>query len=232
MLNKTWSEIKDKLEQEHDLIAEKFITTDELLAYTNEAIDFVESEIHTLYEDYFLTDYAPTLVAGQAEYDLPDDIYAGKIRAILYDERAGDFAATGDIYKIKPMKRLEDILDLNDQDEYRYIIKNDGTDGVKIKFYPPIRSEDAGSDKVTIFYLRNANRLVELTDECDIPEFIDVVVQYVKHKIYEKEGHPNTMMALQLFEVKRKQMVDTLSNRTVDEENKMPIDLDIYNDMN
>ena len=75
----TWAELKDKVQRDLDLEGEVFINETELLGYANEAIDEVERQVHTLYEDYFLTKAVISLVDGTEEYALPTDIYAFKI---------------------------------------------------------------------------------------------------------------------------------------------------------
>ncbi len=94
----TLAEITAKIKRDLDLEAETFVRPVELTDYINEAIDEAEAEIHTLYEDYFLTTAPITLVPNQEEYDLPTDIYAHKIRRMIFNN-------TSSIYKIR---RIQD----------------------------------------------------------------------------------------------------------------------------
>lgn len=223
----TYTEIKDLIETELDLKDETFITVGELLKYTNLGIDAAEAEIHTLYEDYFLANASFTLVGGTNKYDLPSDIYANKIRGVIYDDGS-------DTYAMKRIRRFQDIPVINDDttSEYSYLLTNDSTDGVQINFFPNIRAEDAGSGRVTLWYIRNATELVADDDECDIPEFIDFVLQFVRVKVYEKEGHPSTGNAQTKLEYYRKQMIDTLSQMVDDGDTSLEADTSFYKEMN
>ena len=49
----TLGQIKAKVKRDLDIESEVFIQPDELIEYINDAIDEAESEIHSLYEDYF-----------------------------------------------------------------------------------------------------------------------------------------------------------------------------------
>ena len=93
----TLAEFRAKLRMDLDLEEETFVRPQELDDYINEAIDEAESEIHGLYEDYFLTRSQVSLVQGQEEYDMPDNIYGDKIRRIMYNN-------TSTVYKIKRIK--------------------------------------------------------------------------------------------------------------------------------
>src|SRR3954470_8745840 len=120
----TWSELKTKIEADLDLQDEDFVTASELLGYANEAVDEAEAEIHTLYEDYFLTEGTITLIAGTSSYALPSDIYGSKIRGVI-------FSNNGLIYPVKRIrnsKKFELIANIrfisSSTDDYRYLLKN------------------------------------------------------------------------------------------------------------
>lgn len=115
----TLAQIKTRVEQALDLEEEFFITDDELINLINESIDEAEREIHTLYEDYFLDCQPLSLVTGQSLYRLPSNIYANKIRKMTYD-------AADRKYVITRLKKKEDILCSNTNDDYRYYILNIG----------------------------------------------------------------------------------------------------------
>lgn len=225
----TYAEIKDKIQKDLGIEQEEWVVASELLNYVNEAIDEAESEIHTIYEDYFLTTTTIDLVQGIDDYSLPSDIYASKIRGIIY--KRGQ-----ELYALKRMRfndMFEDIAvtqNFHPSAYYRYLLVNtSAANGVQIKIVPSPR--DSITAGLTIWYLRNANRLVDDTDVCDIPEFVHFVIQYAKLKIYEKEGHPNTAIAAQMVEQQRRQMVNTLSSMIPDGDNELEKDLSIYNDM-
>lgn len=217
----TWSEIKEKIQDDVDLQEEDFIDETELLAYANEAIDDVEAEIHTLYEDYFLTSGALTLTADVKTVTLPTDIYAWKIRKIIFDDGSQK-------YPIKKLKRIESIPDVQSGDLFRYLLRNDSTDGMQLYLYPTPTATDSSS--VTIWYIRNARRLTADATICDIPEFVNYVIQHMKVRCYEKEGHPNLAQALAERERLKILMIETLENREDDEDDEVEADFSHYQD--
>lgn len=221
MYSPTYSELKTYLEQELDLQDETFITSNEMLAYFNEAVDMIESAIHNIYEDYFLTNSSLSIVANQAAYTLPSDIYAQKIRRILYND-GGAYK-----YEIKRVKKLEEIMFIVSPDLYSYIITNDSTNGLRINLYPtPL----ANQPYATVWYIRNAKRFTQDTDVCDIPEFTNVLVQFVRWKCLSKEGHPDAQQAASDLDRMRQEMVDTLTARVPDEDNFVLKDTSFYRD--
>lgn len=223
---RTYGELKLKVEQDLDLEDEDFIQDEEMLGYFNAGIDECEAEIHSIYEDYFLDDHAIDLTLGEEYFDLPTNIYAMKIRKITY--------VNGDcIYPVNRLRhsdRFQAILESKrdyGSTDYRYIIKNKASfSKPRIQLVP--KSRETGSERLHVDYIRNANRMVDEASICDIPEFSEFVIQYVKTKCYEKEGHPNLPLAQSELERLRKQMVDTLSNMVPDEETSMEMDTSHY----
>jgi hypothetical protein len=225
MYSPTYGELKSNLQKELDIEDETFITPNELLNYFNEAVDMVESAIHTIYEDYFLTSAPVSLIDGTAEYSLPSDIFAQKIRGMFYSDGASN------IFEIRRVKQLNEINFLNLAQrpvyDYRYLIKNDSTSGLKLVFYP---TPNESTTNVTIWYLRNAKRFTTEADVCDIPEFTSVIVQYARWKCLDKEGHPAVQMAASTLQQLRQEMVDTLTARVPDEDNYVVKDSSHYDD--
>ena len=219
----TLAEIRTKINRDLDLEGEVFVQPQELIGYINQAIDEAEAEIHTIYEDYFLTWYFPELVSGQREYDLPSDIYAHKIRKIIFSD---DQSKTYEIARVPESEKFSDIAlteRFRSTEFYRYLIVNTTPGAPKIYTVPAIREDDTGpsndgQSKMRIWYLRNANRLSNDTDVCDIPEFVHFVIAYAKLRCLEKEGHPNMMYWAQQTERQRRLMVDTLTNMIPDGE--------------
>lgn len=229
MVYKTWAQIKTAVEEQSDLQDEDFIQPTELMEYANEAIDYCESEILTIYEDYFLTKASLALVSGTSDYNLPSDCYAAKIRSIIYRNGSTVFP----IKRIKDWNKFETIAFEQTYPAinfYKYIITNPDTDGYVLTLYPA--AQETSASNVTIWYIRNANRLTDDDSICDIPEFYSYIKQYIRVKCYEKEGHPNYESALGVLEAMKKQMVDTLSEMIPDGDNELPKDFSVYNDMN
>lgn len=221
MYSPTYSELKLYLEKELDLEDETFITADEMLSYFNEAVDLVEAAIHTIYEDYFLTSDTILVVNGTASYDLPDDIYAQKIRRVLYNN------GTNLKYEIKRVKKLEDTMFFQSADLYQYLLRNSSSSGVKMNLYPTPAETNS---YITVWYIRNAAKFAEDTDECDIPEFTSVIVQFVRYKCLTKEGHPDAQQAAMDLERMKQEMIDTLTARVPDEDNFVDKDMGFYSD--
>jgi hypothetical protein len=219
----TWAQIRDKVEADLDMQDEDFVGTDEMLGYANEAIREAEAEIHTIYEDYFLKDGVITLAHAQEGYPLPADIYAHKIRKLVFNYGG----------KIFPVKRFRDwkkftlyaeTKQFGQGDDYACILVNAVPGSPELRFAPP--PENGAT--VTIWYLRKANRLVNDSDVCDIPEFVNFILQYMKVRCYEKEGHPNLPKAMQDLEQQRAQMTGTLAGMIADDDNGIEPDYSHY----
>lgn len=227
----TLAEMKTKIEADLDLEDEDFVRPTELLGYINEGIDEAEAEIHDLYEDYFLKPSSDIPVSsGDSAFSIPTilpDIYADKIRRIIFNSGG----TTYPVVRLKDWHKFEQkaLYDTNQSsDLYSYMLVNSTPGNPQIIITPTIR--ESGSLKV--WYLRNANRLTDDADVCDIPEFVNFVFAYVKVKVYKKEGHPGLGDAIQELEQQRMQMVSTLKERVPDADNLLEMDLSGYEDMN
>lgn len=225
----TWGEIRDKVERDLDLEGESFITADEMLGYANEAIDEVERHIHNLCEDYFLTRGTITLVSGQEEYDLPTDIYAMKIRSMVYRLQNSVWK----VERVRDWHKFEQ-YEMEQTNEggtlqYVYFIVNTTPGSPKV-LLAPTPNEDGANIK--IWYIRNANTLTTDTDICDIPEAVNFIMQYVKVRCYEKEQSPMLQKAMVDLENEKATTIATLSNQVADNSTELEADMRLYNDMN
>lgn len=224
----TLAQITAKIKRDLDLEAEDFVRSNELVDYINEAIDECEAEIHSLYEDYFLTRATLTLVANQEEYDLPSDIYGHKLRRVTYNN-------TSSIYKVRRMRdwrkfeKYEIAKTFETSDIYEYFILNSAAGTPKIVIVPKAREDGAF---MTLWYIRQANRLEADADVCDIPEFINFIFQYVKVRVYEKEIHPNAGQARIDLQAQRALMQGTLQQAQPDADNELELDMSAYEEMN
>ena len=224
----TLEQVRNKIKRDLDIEGEAFIRSQELDDYINEAIDEAEAEIHSQYEDYFLTKAEINLVSNQAEYALPDNIFAHKIRRIVYDNSSS-------VYKVKRIqdwrkfeqKAIADNFETSDI--YQYFLINEVAGAPRILLVPKARED---GPQMTIWYIRQANRLEESTDILDIPEFANFIFQYVKVRVYEKEVHPNAQQARLDLQQQRSLMVGTLASMTPDAENKIELDMSHYEEMN
>lgn len=227
-----WSEIRAKIELECDLEDEDFVRRNELLDYCNEAIDEAEAEIHSLYEDYFLKKTDIPVVANDELFSMSSllpDIYADKIRRLIFTEAGSTTTYT--VTRLKDWKKFEQKAVADTQvttDLYQYFIINNTPGNPQIMLVP--KSRESGT--LTVWYLRNANRLAVDTDVCDIPEFINFIFSHMKMKVYAKEGHPGYQEALERLETERARMNAVLASRVPDAENEIELDTSAYEDMN
>lgn len=229
MQYKTLATLRSKVELDLDLQEELFITSAQVNDFLNEGIKDVEAEVHTLYEDYFLTSSTLSLVSGTSVYSLPTDIYANKIRRVIYS--LGSYQ-----YEIPHLKDRDGFIEgviLNQYPTsyyYKYRLTNpSASGGIKLVLYPAAQET---STNVTIWYIREANALSIDTDKCDIPEFSNYIVQFAKCRCYEKEpGHPNYAAALGERERLRQLMLSTLQSMIPDGDNCIEMDVSHYEDM-
>jgi len=218
----TYSQIKEKLENDTDLIDEDFISETELLGYMNEAIDDAEAVIHTLglESSYFLKNAAITLANGTSDYDYPSDIYAMKIRKIFY-------VNGNNKYLVQRVRDLNTIQDFLTGDNYQYLPVN-VTAGPKLRFFPTPAESGAYIDA---WYIRNVRKLTTSTADsntCEIPECINFLFAHCKSRIYEKEGNPNLIKAVDDVKKQHDLMVQILQEMVPDEDNEIIPNLSFY----
>jgi hypothetical protein len=218
----TLAQIESKVKEDLDLEEEVFIEPTELTGLVNEAIDDAESEIHTIYEDYFKTSHTRDIESGENEQNLPEDIYAQKIREVSFSDGSN-------VYEVPPYRgKHSDIPLINGTAPYRYILVNK-SDGIKLRLIPtPATSV---TDGLTIWYLRNANKLVAQSDECDIPEAFNFIVKKTKGLCLAKENNGVVPQEAAVeIEQERIKLVNTLTNRVPDGNNEVIGDFAIYNE--
>lgn len=211
-----------------DLEGESFIQPAEMLGYANEAIDEVERQIHVLYEDYFLTRAVITLVPGQELYDIPSNIYALKIRNIIY--RNGN-----QVWKLDRLTNSQKLAYYEEQtanstgtQQYGFFIINSIVGQPQILLTPT--PTEAGSF-LQIWYIRNANEMIDDTSICDIPESVNYVMSYIKMKCMEKDLHPNLEKAIMDVEKQKADTLLILDRMYSDNETKIEADYSLYQDM-
>lgn len=218
----TLAQIKALVKDPLDLNEEVFVDDTEITSYINDGIREAEANINTIYEDYFLTKAAIPLVAGTSVYSLPADIYANKVRGFIYDDGA-------DSYQVAKLRDFKEIPFLEQSWSYQFLLTNSLSSGVQVNIYPTPRITSGTA--LTCWYLRNARQLALDSDVCDIPEFVNFIVQHGKVRAMEKEGHPLLDTARSDWERQRTLMVETLSAMIVDEDNKITLDTSMYEEM-
>ncbi len=172
----TYGEMNTKLQTEQDLLDETFITPNEMIGYYNEALNEAESKIMVLNQDYFKTKYFVPTVLGTVRYVLPDNIYANKIRTMVYQNGALT-------YEIPQYRRRDKFLNVaySDQyttsDEYQYQLVNDIPGQAILEIHPASREtailppSTSAFTPVTMHYIRNCARVPIVGEYCN-PEVV------------------------------------------------------------
>ena len=168
---RTYGSLQTKIQYDLDLQDETFIQGDEMVGYVNEGLKECFSEILGMRQNYFLSKWFVPCVAGNDLFILPPNIFANKVRGVIYQN--GSI-----IYTMKQMREkqlFENIAYVNQyglSDEYRYLIRNDNPGLPNMQIVPPIRSVDTAifpplpNPHLTmlVYYIREHNR-VPLTGE-------------------------------------------------------------------
>jgi hypothetical protein len=224
----TGAQLRDKIEQDLDLQDETFIEDSEMLGYINEAIEDAEGKITTLYEDYFLKKAYIPLISGVEEYSLPADIYGMKIRGLIYKSGTKVY----ELRRFRDWKKFEEYdVELVTQAStiYSYFIINETAANPKILLSPPAKENSA--TVLRCWYLRSATMLTSFDDTCDLPEANNFIMQFVKKRCYEKEGHPNLGLAIQDLEHEEANMLGNLAGLVSDNQNEIEMDFSHYSEM-
>lgn len=232
MQYKTYATLKSEVLIETDTEAEDFIQASEVLAYFNDAINEAEAHIHKLglEDDYFLSTAQFSLTNGLQYLTMPSDIYATKIRGLIYATTEKTYPIKG----IKGPKKFEEMQDIlmnsGGQPYYQYQILNaSAANGHRIHLFP--YSYETATNCITMYYIRNANEVTVDASVVDIPEFYSFIKAYVKYKIYDKEGSVKASDAKADLDKERLLMIETLTEMTPDYNNEIPPDLSIYEEM-
>lgn len=224
---RTFGDLQTQVEQELDMQDENFVTPAEFMGYFNRAVKACESAVHTIYEDYFLTRATIAMVNAQEEYALPTDIYAFKIRSLIYKNGTT-------VYPVERVRDWKKMLayttnQINGSELwYRYFLINE-TAGSKPKILLTPNSRETGAF-LTLWYLRSANRMTSIADTMDIPEANEFVMNFVRACAYEKDGNPNLALALAERDASKADLVSTLAAMNPDSNNQIEADLSFYLD--
>jgi hypothetical protein len=169
--------VKTKIEYDLDLQDETFIQNDEMVGYANEGLKECFGEILGLRQNYFLSKWFVPCVAGNDLFILPPNIYANKVRGVIYQN--GSI-----IYTMKQLREknlFENIAYVNQyglSDEYRYLIRNDIPGVPCMQIVPPSRETAVFPPTANpflpmlVYYIREHNR-VPLTGEYYFTEVIN-----------------------------------------------------------
>lgn len=172
----TYGEMEQKVLDDLDLNDETFIKPDEMRGYFNEAITEAAAELYVLNQDYFLTKFYIPVVAGQMKYALPANIFANRIRTVMYANGAVIYEVAQ--YRRKNKFEAMIITDMFGQaDDYMYTLWNDIPGQAYMEFHPQMRDTAVLAPGGSIFaplimyFLRDNNR-VPLSGEFCNPEIV------------------------------------------------------------
>lgn len=224
----TWAQMWSVLQNgELDLSDDALMDKTEAMEHANQAVRECEAEIHAIYEDYFLTPSTPnlSLVQGEDVVALPTNIYAGKLRKIVYVNGSTVFP----VNQIKEWHKFIEyrLLRVNPTStmRYKYFLVNPSPGQMAIKLSPVALESGA---YLETWYIRRANEFTDDTSICDIPEFVQFIYDHIRVKVYEKEGHFMLPKALADKEATRKLMVETLTAMVPDHDNEIEPDVTSY----
>jgi hypothetical protein len=220
----TWAELREKIQEEHDIVEEPdFLSEGELLGYVNDAIDVCEKHFIKL-PDYFLASGSIYLVSGQRDYDLPEDMYATKIRGLWHDQ---------DRYRVKLLKSIshKSLLEESPGATMKFLIINNSGELPKIRLFP---TPNNTGNTLSIDYIRGASRLSgDDFEEIDIPEAMGFITSYVDMKLKQKEKLYGGPLEDAKAEMMRQEqlLIEALATR-IDDEDATVIepDVSIYED--
>lgn len=226
MIYKTFGQLQSELQGEIDMVDESIVSPAVMQEIINQAVFCAEADILDIYEDYFKSRAFIPLVQGQADYPLPANIFANKIRGFTYANGAI-------IYPIKEMKgldlfyRVEQVNQFGQALDYQYMIRNDSGTNPVLQLLPA--SRETASQVAVLWYIRHANRFTAPTDLCDIPEFYTFVLAYAKWKCLMLDmGNPMIADAEKEMIAQQTLMQETLTNMIVDDNNFVESDMSFY----
>lgn len=219
----TLSQIKQRVRDLVDTESADFVDDAEILRYINEGIKKCEAWIHKLNEDYYKKDGAIAITSGSAECSLPSDIYAQKIRRLMFNN------GTNKQYEVRRIRDEEVPFVVSTDTYYRYRLVFNSSDEKVLKLYPTPTESDATSLVMT--YIKDAKQLSADTDVTDIPEFSQVVVDFTRYRVLVKEV-TNPMLADVRQDLKDsiELMVSTLQQSIPDGNNEILLGDEIYQD--
>jgi hypothetical protein len=228
MTNKTNAEIwtLDKIvtrvRKDLDLEAETFYRQELMVEAVNSAITDCEELVIDEYSDYLLTYQDYDIEAGDYSLAIPDDIYQMRLRW-LHFKRGGFQRRTTDYndesYKIRKMP-FEDVEVQGVRDQYRYRIINSMDIDPHLEIFPQIRGEDAGTQKIRLWYIRHFKRLYNLEDITDVP-VPEYLLSHLRVSIMQKEGNPMLDLELAKLKDQKLRLQKTLKFLSDDEEDTL-----------
>lgn len=229
----TWEEIWTDISEEMEIADEDFVTKDRCRKWFNDGIDDAEAKINRTNQEYFLTYVPPAAFeAGIDAYDLPENIYGSKIRDVVVNNGQRAYSATrlDDLKKFIEYRNSR-ITPATTDEDLAYFLVNESETGPRI-IWSPVPSETTWSYEY--WYYRNANRLEDDEDICDIPEFATYCFQWCRERIEWKRrpGSPAHMAAIAKLKELEDTMITTLQDMVVDGTQEIDQDIHHYEEHN
>lgn len=227
----TFGELKAQVESELDIEAEEFVQPAEIVGYFNSAVRIVESEIIKLglREKYLQTEAYISPIAGQADYDLPTDLVASKIRKVVYRDGAT-------IYTLKPMRgeasyETEDLYNLYSSSYYYHYLLYKIGETIMFRITP--KAYKSVTNAIRIIYFKDLNRYTDDSVNCDVPDICyEMILSYVRWRVYAKETHVNSPGEKANFDAMIQLMRETLQNQVADPDmDLLDQDISLYEEM-
>ena len=217
MIYETLGEIKNKIEIEHDLKEETFISPEELRGYINDGISIIEALTVSKLGDYFMT-FSDWITIEEFN-EMPDDIYANKLRKVEVRR------TNGEAIKIQHNKRL---LSTDQLSATKYMIVNRKNEKPKLMIQD---AENLNPIEIRYHYIRNANRLIEDSDICDCPEItMQHLHAFVRKRCYEKEKDPMAKVS-ESDVIAFTNLIDTTLSQMIDDDSDiMVLDTEFYDE--
>lgn len=187
----TYLEMYNKISNDLDLKDETWSSPDEIAGYFNEGLTEAEAEISELNKDYLLAKYYVPVVSGTGTYSLPDNIFANKIRGIMYANGSVIYP----IVQYRRMNQFQNVL-FSDQygqnDDYRFFMKNDYPGQAQFELHPASREtailppQASSFYPVIMWYIRNCARVPYIGEYCNTevlaPSQVNTGTNVITHK--------------------------------------------------
>lgn len=228
----TWGQLKAEIYKEDDLSEEVFADATEIIGYINDGINSIAKDIHAMGgQKYFENRSTISIVAGQQQYSLPNDIYAYKVTGI-YDLNKR--------YELKPVNDKRELLSLQDSGEFfKYKILNLPIvidpltflpigGGLTIELYP----KPLYDTNLTVYYIRKISEVVNDNSLIEIPESKEFLKAYVISRALNKERLAQDTQEAPRVAQLREQLLASLASIFIDENNIIELDASFYDGHN
>ena len=218
----TQNKIIQRVRKDLDIEGDKFFRPALMEEALNSAITDCEELVIDQYSDYLLTYKDYDITENQSYLSMPSNIYHSRVRWIHFKKSGFTNLVNqnnAEAYKLKKIS-LEQIQDLSTLDAYQYRILNDATNGPLIYIFPYVRSEDSGTARIRVWYIRNFKRLFDLADITDVP-VPEYLLANLRCKIMLKGAFPMLTEAKRELTLQTNRLIKTLKMITDDEEDSI-----------